>query len=329
MRTKARAIHSEIAQLRIFLNDEAIPADDPISDHLFEGHYDALDEIYLDRMPLAAALDISDLVLSYHGTSGPSHHHTFQEMSRIVNRIHKEIMNVAKTHRNVAGSPSAKWKNHTDLVVTAADPRLIFGFRLPDSDARSTNPNLANFEDPLYIAVKESVELVGAVSASLHMPSPRESISDFTKDKPSMDFAMVDAAIHAARRFIPFREKSVDSVRVGGLALPGGDVVNLGKDERDKATTVLQDTKVPDEDADITGVIMVVDYGTMRCELRNVDRYDVRSVRCQYEPKHEATVRECGKRFVRIRGKATFDRDRKPRFLVAESIEPVSPRNHK
>ncbi len=321
--TKARAIHSEIAQLRSFLKETGIPEDGAGSAHFFEGHYAALDEIYLDRMPVAAALDLSDIVLCYHDSRGPRRQHTFHEMSRIVNKIHREIISVAKSHRNFAGSPTTKWANNLDLVVTAADPRLIFGFRLPDAEIDREVPNLVNFDDPLFVAVKESVELLGAVSASLHNNSPRDSISEFTMGKPSMDAAMVDAAIHAARKFIPYRDKSVNSVRIGGLALPGGTAVELGAEERIRATKVLNETRIPDDDAEVVGIIMSVDYGTMRCELRNVVGFDVRSVRCQYSQKHEATVRDFGKRLVRIKGKATFDRDHKPRFLVAETIAPA------
>lgn len=319
---KARAIHSEIAQLRMFLNESAVDAAAEGVGHLFDGHYDALDDVYLDSMPVAAALDLSDLVLFYHESDRPKRQYTFHKLTSIVRNIHKEIMNVVKTHRNFAGCPTTKWQKNIDLVVTAADPRLFFGFKLPETGTDAESPNLVHFEDPLYVAVKDSVELLGAVSAALHDAHPRESISDFTKDRPTMDVAMVDAAIHAARSFIPRAAKAKESVLVGGLALPGQVAVDLGKKERVLATNVLKETKVPDDDAEIVGMLMAVDYGTMRFELRNVENYEVRSVRCQYFQEHESFVKQHGKKLMRVRGKATFDREQKPRFLVVDKIEP-------
>lgn len=48
----------------------------------------------------------------------------------------------------------------------------------------------------------------------------------------------------------------------------------------------------------------------------------IRSVRCQYGPEHEAIVRSHGKKRVEVHGKADFDRNHNPRFVVVESMKP-------
>lgn len=316
---KARSVHSEIAELCRFVIEEG--SDPGNLAHLFDGHYAALDDLYLDRMPIAVALDQSDLVLQYHGSLAERGVCPFSRMHRIFDNIHKELINVAKTHSNYAGGTKTRWRGEADLQVTAADPRLIFGFKLPPANGDEERPHLINFEDPLYIAVKESVELVGVVTASLQDEQPRERINDFAEGKPSIDAALIDAALHAARRFIPQKEKTIDSVEIGGMAVPAGKAIDLGRVERSRATEALAETRIPSDDAEVVGTLMAVDYETMRFELRSIQDWQVRSVRCKYAPEHESIVKTHGKKRVTIRGKADFDRDHNPRFVVVEKME--------
>ena len=317
---KARSVHSEIAELRRFVTEQG--GDPGGLRHLFDGHYAALDDLYLDRMPIAVALDQSDLVLQYHGENVGRGMCSFTQLHRIVGNIHKELIHVAKTHPNYAGKSRTRWKGEADLRVTASDPRLIFGFKLPETTGDEDKPHLLNFEDPLYVAVKESVELVGFVSAALQDEHPREKIREFAEGRAAFDVALVDAALHAARRFIPHKEKKIDSVEIGGAALPERQAVDLGRDEWSRATQALAETRIPKDNADVVGTLMAVDYETMRFELRSIVNWEIRSVRCQYGPEHEAIVRSHGKKRVEVHGKADFDRNHNPRFMVVESMKP-------
>jgi hypothetical protein len=319
---KARSVHSEIAELRRFLAEQG--GDPDHLRHLFDGHYAALDDMYLDRMPIAVALDQSDLVLQYHGEEIQKRSCPFTRMHRIINNIHKELVHVAKTHSNYAGGTRTRWRGDVDLRVTASDPRLIFGFKLPAANGDPDRPHLLNFEDPIYVAVKESMELVGVVSASLHDEKPRERIMDFAKGKPTIDVALIDAALHAARRLIPQKEKGIDSVEVGGLAIPSGLAVDLGKDEWTRATQALAETRIPKDEADVIGNLMAVDYETMRFEIRDIVDWEIRSVRCQYGPEHEYFVKTHGKTRIKVHGRADFDRNHNPRFMVVETMTPIT-----
>lgn len=319
---KARSVHSEIAELRRFVTEQGENPSNLVN--LFEGHYAALDDLYLDRMPIAVALDQSDLVLQYHGEDFQKTGCSFSRMNRIFSNIHSELINVAKTHPNYAGGLRKRWKGEVDLRVTASDPRLIFGFKLPEANSDPLRPNLLNFEDPLYIAVKDSVELMGVVSASLQDEKPRERIMDFAKNRPTIDVALIDAALHAARRFIPQKEKGLHTVEVGGLAIPESKGVDLGRDEWSRATQALKETSIPKGEAEVIGNLMAVDYETMRFELRCIVNWEIRSVRCQYSPEHEQIVKSHGKKRVQVHGRADFDRNGNPRFIVVENVTPIS-----
>jgi hypothetical protein len=318
---KARSMHTEIAELIRFLNAEG--KDVATAGHLFDGHYSALDELYLERMQIAVALDQSDLVLQYHG---PLVKHGFcplSRMHRLFDNLRKELVHVTKTHPNLSAK-SFRWKGDMDLDVTIANPKLIFGFRVPNpEDADDEAQQLRGFADPLFQAVKDSMELMGVVSASLQDERPRERIDDFARGRPMIDVALVDAALHAARRFIPLKEPKIESVEVGGKMVPDGHPLDMGKEEWSRATEALKETRIPEDIAEVRGSLMAVDYETMRFELRAIQDYQVRSVRCQYRPEHEEIVKTHGKKRVWAKGLAEFDRDQNPRYLIVDELKPV------
>lgn len=318
---KARSVHSEISELRTFLAGEG--TNEANAGHLFEGHYSALHELYLERMPIAVALDESDLVLQYHGSLVKHGFCPLSRMHRIFDNLRKELVHVTKTHPNLSAK-SFRWKGDMDLDVTVANPKLMFGFRLPQPEEADDDVRLLRgFSDPLYLAVKDSLELMGVVSASLQDERPRERIDDFARGRPAIDVALIDAALHAARRFIPLREPKIESVEVGGRMVPEGHPLDMGKEEWTRATEALKVTRIPEDTAEVRGSLMAVDYETMRFELRAIQDYQVRSVRCQYRPEHEEIVKTHGKKRVWAKGLAEFDRDQNPRYLIVDELKPV------
>jgi hypothetical protein len=318
---KARSVHSEIAELRRFLSGEQL---DPAENlHLFDGHYGALEDLYLDRMPIAVALDQSDFLLQYHGPLVRRGFCPLSRMHRLFDNLRKELVHVTKSHRNLS-LKSVRWKGEMDLEVTVANPKLIFGFRVPDPQSPDLqNPQITGFQDPLYLAVKDSMELMGVVTASLHDERPRERIEEFAHGRPEIDVAFVDAALHAARRLIPLREPKIECVEVGGRMVPDGQPVEMGPEEWTRATEALKVTRIPEDIAEVHGCLMAVDYETMRFELRSIQNWDIRSVRCKYKPEHESMVKQSGKKRVFAKGLAEFDRDHNPRFLLVDELRVV------
>ena len=318
---KARSVHSEIAELRRFLGGENVDPDTMA--HLFDGHYAALAEIYLERMPIAVALDHSDFVLQYHGHLLKKGSCPLSRMHRIFDNLRKELIHVAKSHPSVSAK-SFRWTGDMDLDVTVANPQLLFGFKVPDQyQPGEDNAMLANFRDPLFHAVRDSMELMGVVSASLQDQKPRERIDDFARGRPDIDVALVDAALHAARRFIPMKEAKIDFVEVGGRMVPDGHPLEMGRAEWSRATEALKETRIPHDQAEVRGSLMAVDYETMRFELRSIQDWQIKSVRCQYKPEHEDIVKRYGKKRVWAKGLADFDRDHNPRFMIVDELIPV------
>jgi len=316
---KARSVHSEIAELRRFLSDQDVAPD--TASHLFDGHYAALDDLYLERMPIAVALDQSDFLLQYHGPLVNKGFCPLSRMHRLFDNLRKEIVHLTKTHRNLSAK-SFRWRGEMDLEVTVANPKLVFGFRVPRPESQDDEiKTLHGFQDPLYVAVKDSVELMGVVAASLSDDNPRERIDRFARGRPEIDVAFVDAALHATRRFIPQKEPKIDSVEVGGRMVPDGRHLEMGKEEWSRATEALKETRIPEDTAEVSGILMAVDYETMRFELRSIDGWNIRSVRCKYRPEHEQLVKRSGKQRVQAKGMTEFDRDHNPRFMIVDELK--------
>ena len=124
---KARSIHSEIAELRRYLSAENVTESNVR--HLFEGHYAALQELYLERMPIAVALDRSDFILQYHGPLLKRAFCPLSRMHRIFDNLRKELVHVTKAHCNLSAK-SFRWKGEMYLDVTITNPQLMFGFRV-------------------------------------------------------------------------------------------------------------------------------------------------------------------------------------------------------
>jgi len=319
---KARSVHSAITDLLKFISSEGGDPDELV--HLFEGHYAALDDLYLDRMPIAVALDESDLVLRYVGPQigeGPSPFPRFTRFHRIFGDIHKEMVRVAKTHPNYACS-DIDWRGDADLRITAADLRLIFGFKLPATYGSDSNRLRLGSSDPIFVAVKESIEILGVVAASLQDENPWEIIQAFAKGRPALDVAVVDAALHAVRRIIPHNERGIDCVEIGGLAVPHGRSLELGEDHWLRATVAIAGIEVPNEQVDVVGTLCPIDPGTLRFELRGID--GLRPIRCKYRKEHADFVKSHRRKKVQVSGRAEFDIKHNPRFVVVETITPKS-----
>ena len=124
---KARSIHSEIAELRRYLSAENVTESNVR--HLFEGHYAALQELYLERMPIAVALDQSDFVLQYHGSLLKRAFCPLNRMHRIFDNLRKELVHVTKAHCNLSAK-SFRWKGEMYRDVTITNPQLMFWFRV-------------------------------------------------------------------------------------------------------------------------------------------------------------------------------------------------------
>jgi len=316
---KMRTAHSEMAELRRWIHEKGLSESE--SEHLFRGHFKTLETLALEKMPLAIALDSSDLVVRYQGSLVKDGFCPVTKMNRIFSTLREQIVNMAKSHGQLSGR-NLRWSGDVDLIVTACMPNLTFGFKMPPKGLTSHPEEGPMLLDPHYTALKDSLEMMGVVTSSLQEDNPRIMIDAFTsKHGANMDEAFIDAGLVAARKLIPLREHKIDTVEIAGRSVRGDQALTLDRDGWEKANRVLQEKRVPHDTLEINGFLVSVDYDVQRFTLRRIeDGWNVRAVRCSYNEDQEDLVRSFGNKKVHVKGRAYFNLAQQPRFMVVEEI---------
>ena len=319
VRFKMRTAHSEMAELRRWIADKGLSEAE--SEHLFRGHFKTLDKLALEKMPLAVALDSSDLVVRYQGRLVQGGFCPITKMNRIFSTLREQIVSMAKSHGQLSGK-NLRWTGDVDLLVTACTPNLTFGFKMPPEGVTTRSDEGPMLLDPHYTALRDSLAMMGVVTSSLREDNPRAMIDEFTsKHGANMDEAFVDAGLVAARKLIPLRESRIDTVEIAGRSVQSNHTLTLDRDGWEKANRVLQEKRIPRDTLDITGYLVSVDYDVKRFTLKRIDEsWNVRALRCSYQDDQEEFVRSFGNKKVHVKGRAYFNLARQPRFMVVEDI---------
>lgn len=319
VRFKMRTAHSEMAELRRWIAEKGLSEAE--SEHLFRGHFKTLEKLALEKMPLAVALDSSDLVVRYQGRLVQGGFCPITKMNRIFSTLREQIVSMAKSHGQLSGK-NLRWTGDVDLLVTACMPNLTFGFKMPPEGATSHSEDGPMLLDPHYTALKDSLAMMGVVTSSLRENNPRAMIDAFTSQHgANMDEAFVDAGLVAARKLIPLRESRIDTVEIGGRSIQGDHALTLDRDGWEKANRVLQEKRIPRDTLEITGYLVSVDYDVQRFTLKRiVDGWNVRVLRCSYQDDQEELVRSFGNKKVHVKGRAYFNLAGQPRFMVVEDL---------
>jgi hypothetical protein len=322
VRFKLRTVHTEMAELRRWLMEKGIPEAE--AEHLYQGHFHTLENLSLKRLPLAMALDRSDLVVRYQGTLVQNGSCPATKMNRIFTNLREQILNIAKTHSQLPMKKGVRWMGDVDLLVTACTPDLVFGFKMPEEGVSNTEPDSPRLIDPVYTALKDSLDLVGVVTTSLQNENPVPMLEKFALDKgPTVDRYFIDTGLVAARKFIPKQESRIESVEIGGRFLPSDKTVTLDRGSWERANRILREHHIPKDTLEVQGNLMAVDYDVSRFSLRKLDGWVIKSLRCIYSEEQEEFVKRHQKKKIWVKGKAHFDLEGQPNLLVVDEIKEV------
>ncbi len=313
---------TELAELRRWLIEKDIPEQE--ASHMLRGHLRNIQMLALKRMPMAYALDNSDLLLRYEGTLSKGGAAPISKMSRLFSNLRDQIINLAKSHGQISAHRS-RWPQDLDLVVTACTPDLTFGVSLPDLTQSTKSQKQLTLLDPAYTALRDSLDFMGAVTASLQQEDPMPALRQFATDHgtANADEYFIDTGLIAARKLIPSRASGncIERVEIGGRVVGNRESVYLDRENWDRANRILREKNIPKDTLELTGYLMEVDYEVMRLHLRQLSGWKVASVRCSYSPEQEDFVKKHGKKKIWVKGNATFNRDGEPTLLVIEDMK--------
>lgn len=318
VRFKLRTVHTEMAELRRYIRERGLS--DAEAEHLFRGHLRSLDSLALDKLPLAVAMDTSDILVRYQGRDAHSGCCPVTKMNRLFTNLREQVVEMAKSHGQLSGN-RFRWSGDVDLLVTACTPSLIFGFKLPEPGVRTGAEEDRMLLDPHYTALKDSLELMGVVASSLQQENPRTVIDEFAAARgANVDECFIDSGLVAARKLLPARDRRLESVEIAGRVVSGTEGLVIDRERWERADHIIRANHIPRDFLDLTGHLMAVDYEVGRFTLRRLDGWKVRGVRCRYREEHEEFVRNHGKKKIWVHGRACYDREGQPRFLEVDDL---------
>ena len=311
---KLDAAISEMAEMRSWMSSKDVDGE-----HLLNGHRKTIERLAIQGLPMAYALDQSDLLVKYQGKIARTGACSITRMNRLFGNIRDQIIGLAKSHGQLSGK-RIRWRDDADLLVTACAPDLTFGFRLPELQAANQDET-PKMIDPVVTALRDSVELMATVTASLQEDDPQVRLQGFAqRHGADVDDYFIDTGLIAARKLIPKQEKRIESVEIAGRAVGAGESLRLDRESWERANRILREKHIPHDRIEATGYLMAVDYEVLRFSLRQLDGWKRKEIRCNYGTQHEEFVKAHGKRKIRVAGTAHFDRDGEPHLIMVEDI---------
>ena len=312
---KARSIHAEIAALQSYLGtaEEGAPSLTPKQiEAAFANHYAMLDDLYLHQIPFARAAETSDLLLNYRGAAG---HPAAREwaglgtVDRLFGNVRTQVATMTRavidSRESEPSAPGISGQKEPELTVHACLPGSYVGFCVPEADAAA--PGQAE-------AMRQSLHNLGRVAQALPEKSAQEQISTAIDDPE-----VRDATLGAVKKFLPYRDKSIDAIELRGRALDLALPAAIDRKIWQIADRLMVHPVESAERGTFTGHILQIDYELCRFELRWLDDPRLGNIRCAYSAALASACEQAVKRKVEVEGAVDFRRGR-PRLVHVESI---------
>jgi hypothetical protein len=312
---KAKLLHEQLASLRSWV--EEAEGDEEMLDALSSPYYELLEEIYEDDLPLARAVERSDLLLRYQGPAVEVQHPKLSLLASVFSDVRIQVGRVAKS---IAGISESKQRlpEQMDLNLAAlARGSLYVGYALPSTPDPSGVEQTALFEDEsLYEATREAVRVLGVITKHVSAGASFEEVSELVDDPK-----VLDTTLSAIENLSPSGRKGVQSIRVSIKELPELDTGTLSFDTRSQVRQWLEDPNRGEEYGSFTGTVREIDLDARRFELRQLDNEETQSIRCSYGEDWQDAARDWLDQQVRVYGRTEKDSSGRVRFINTEQVE--------
>jgi hypothetical protein len=257
-------------------------------------YYEMLDAIYENDLPVARALDGSDLLLHLDGEGLQTRSPRVSLVTGIMGDVRKQVGAVIRTLVS-SFSETVELPREFELGLSSfAHGSLYLGFSLPQPGAGyATLP-----DDPFVAASRQALSTFGAITEYFDRPDAYDSIRrDFADPK------LRDAALSAVGHLAPSGRRGVSSVAIGGRALPGRAWQRLTPETRLQVKAWLEQPVLSDETIELTGRVRAIDLDLRRFDLRRIGEGTLPDLRCIYAAAFDPPARAWLDRTVRVRGR--------------------------
>jgi len=278
-------------------------------------YYRLLDEIYEKDLPVARALDASDLLLHLDGEGLQTAHPRLSLVTGIMGDVRRQVGAMIKTLVSSINE-SVELPRDIELGLSSfAQGSLYLGFSLPEPGAGY----IVLEGDPFFAASRQALVTLGAVTEHINKPNAYELIQ-----REFADPKLRDAALSAVGQLAPSGRRGVSSMEIGGRAMPKGSWRLLTPETRQQVRAWLEQPLVSRQTLEVRGRVRAVDLDLRRFDLRLVDR-NLPDLRCIYPASLDARARDWLDAVVIVRGQAEMYQGA-ARLLQVASVEEVSAR---
>lgn len=274
-----------------------------------------LDEIYEKEMPVARALDRSDLLLHLDGDGLQTSSPRLSLVTGIMSDVHKQVGAMIKTLVSSIDE-EVELPREIELGLSSfARGSLYLGFSLPEP-----NPGYVVLgRDPLFAASCQALTTLGAVTRHINEPNAYALIrQEFADPK------LRDAVLSAVGQIAPSGRRGVSSLEIGGRALQKGAWRQLTPETHQQVCAWLEHPVPGNEFVELRGRVRTIDLDLRRFDLRRAGEGSLPDLRCIYPASFDIAARRWFDAVIVVRGRVeTFQGA--ARLLQVQSVEKIAP----
>jgi hypothetical protein len=311
LRHRAEMLHQQIAAMQRLVSESG--GSDEVLGRSCAAYYRLLDELYERDMPIARALDRSDLLLHLDGEGLQTGRPRLSLVTGIMSDVRKQVGTMIKTLVSSINE-AVELPREIDLGLSSfAQGSLYLGFSLPEPD-----PGYVVIEgDPLFAASRQALATLGTVTAHINEPNAYELIQQEFADPK-----LRDAALSAVGQLAPTGRRGVSTIEIGGRALQTGAWRLLTPETRLQVRAWLEQPMVSHETLELRGRVRAVDLDLRRFDLRRVGE-NLPDLRCIYPAEMDARAKQWLDATVVVRGQVEMYQGA-ARLLQVESVEEMT-----
>jgi hypothetical protein len=291
LKRRAQLLHQQIAAMQRLVQESG--GSEEMLAKACASYYRLLDEIYEKEMPIAHAMDISDLLLHLNGEGLETDNPRLSLVTGIMGDVRKQVGTMIKTLVSTLNE-AVELPREFDLGLSSfAHGSLYLGFCLPQPGAGYA----VLTGDPLFNASREALCTLGTVADHIEEPNAYELIRrDFADPK------LRDAALSAVGQLAPSGRRGVSSVEIGGRALRNRGWRTLTPQTRQQVRSWLERPMLSDEVIELRGRVRAIDLDLRRFDLRRIDGGDLPDLRCIYSASFDLPAKKWLDGTVIVRG---------------------------
>ena len=311
LKHRAEMLHQQIAAMQQLVRESG--GSDTALTQACSPYYRLLEEIYDKDMPIARALDRSDLLLHLDGEGLQTGRPRLSLVTGIMGDVRKQVGGMIKTLVSSINE-AVELPREIELGLSSfAQGSLYLGFSLPEPDAGF----MVVEGDPLFAASRQALATLGAVTEHINEPNAYELIQ-----REFADPKLRDAALSAVGQLAPSGRRGVSTMEISGRALKPGAWRLLTPETRLQVRAWLEQPVLSRETIELRGRVRAVDLDVRRFDLRRVDE-DQPDLRCIYPAALDARAKHWLDVIVIVRGQVETYQG-VARLLQVQRVEEVA-----